>query len=262
MTETQTEAPAENTEPKLPSLEEAFKASADSARDLIAQANAKIAKQNAAVKWLKENSRDPQETVDALKSGETENAELKPLLEKEEKAKMALQKVQEQILIIAEKAAKEIVAKDTDEDAVKKHTEAYEVAVKNVRDIRKALETIFTDKVLAYLDDAQTLKRKSAGSPGSGPPRLRGFTVKVDGQVAKKKMGKTQELKSSFGAAADKIGDISTPTLVKKYQQALNPNGEPVTDSTKYPVGEWTEFEVTVGDKTYKVEAMREEDSK
>jgi len=257
MTETVTEQTTEETtesaeEAKLPSLEEAFGPSAVAAKDLIAQANAKIAVQTKQAQWLKENSRDPQELVDALKSGETENEELKPLVEKREKAALALARVEEQLFIQAEKIAKAQLAEETDEDAVAKHTDAYENAVKSVRDIKKALETIFTDKVFAYLDTPQTLKRKSSGTPGSGPPRLRGMSVKVDGTLATKKMGAKQEVKSSFGAAAEKIGNISVKTLVEAYQKSVG-----TTDSTKYPT-DWHPFEVTVDDKTYKVEAKKE----
>ena len=236
----------------LPTLEEAFGPSAVAAKDLIAQANDKIKVQNNAVKWLRENSQDKQELVDNLKSGETENDQLKAILERREKVAVQLEKIDAQLLIDAEKIATEILAKDTDEEAVAKHTESYENAVKNVRDIKTALKTIFGEKVFDYLDETQTLKRKSAGSPGSGPPRLRGMSVKVDGVLATKKMGAKQEVKSSFGAAAEKIGNISVKTLVEAYQKSVG-----TTDSTKYPT-DWHEFEVVVEDKTYKVEAKKE----
>jgi hypothetical protein len=223
----------------------------DTDRVLFDKTQAAIAKTNEDLKSLKSMSGDVNEVMDSLK--DSDDPDIKAQRERVEKANAAAAAAQEKFGAILKERAQSQIEQNTDKDKV---AELQATVDKNLKKI-KATQNVL---VLEHGDEIKSaftpLANKSGGGNatgrGAGVSRPRNFTVTVDGKVATLKNNAGAEV-SSFSAAA-KVTGADTKVIQKGYFDSEG------TDPEGWTPGKTVAYDVTVGDKTYKVTATKNRD--
>jgi hypothetical protein len=216
---------------------------------MIERTNKGIARLNEIVRKVKAASGDLKSVTESVIAGD--DPDVVKAREAAERAKAKAEETAQRLNALAEEKAKATLAENQNDDEIKElQTEAETIANKT-KATRNLLKVEYGPEVLSLLTPVESQRANSAGT-GTGPRRLRGFTVTVNGNVSKMK-NNANELVSSFSAAAKDVG-CDTSVLQDAYYREVGSD-----DASKFPVGKTVSFTVTHDGKDYAVTATKDE---